>query len=345
MFSLTVAKVYSRYGGFWARVSNTEGTGRGGGKADKQREPWTPLLTHNLSWLDIQSNKTQWVRWRNRVHLKRPTVLQRFNRKYSTKKKKRWFHTHVCKGFCSDVAHFTVRRLRLLARLRSQVLKRFDFSLLETDRKRSCAPHDPGECSLSQGEGGGVGRFGPSQPHPWTPRQSSPPDLKDRKNTRLKRSALWIGANESQRCRGAIQEERVYLKHDNSWNARHPPNPPDWLLIFWETLQCGQHVRRAAAKISSAEHQTVCDNYSNEIWEVSPPRFFWGLAGREVKLETIRTALRKHLPSAGEQKGNLTPITRWRRVWRPLQTLPLHRACVITRYISGRNPGKRLRPL
>lgn len=108
-----------------------------------------------------------------------------------------------------------MRRLRLLARLRSQVLKRFDFSLLETDRKRSCAPHDPGECSLSQGEGGGVGRFGPSQPHPWTPRQSSPPDLKDGKNTRLKRSAPWLGANESQRCRGAIQEERVYLKHDN----------------------------------------------------------------------------------------------------------------------------------
>lgn len=39
-----------------------------------------------------------------------------------------------------------------------------------------------------------------------------------------------------------------------------------------------------------------------------------GLAGREVKLETISTVLRKQGPSAGEQKGNFIPITRQQRL-------------------------------
>lgn len=108
-----------------------------------------------------------------------------------------------------------MRSLRLLARLRSQVLKRWTFHFSRQTGKDlvpnmiQASVHSPKE------KVEGLGRFGPSQPHPWTPRQSSPPDLKDRKNMRLKRSALWIVANESQRCRGAIQEERVYLKHDN----------------------------------------------------------------------------------------------------------------------------------
>lgn len=48
------------------------------------------------------------------------------------------------------------------------------------------------------------------------------------------------------------------------------------------------------------------------MWEICPPRFW--LTGREVKLETIQKSLSKHVPSAGEQKGNLTPITWWRRL-------------------------------
>lgn len=40
-----------------------------------------------------------------------------------------------------------------------------------------------------------------------------------------------------------------------------------------------------------------------------------GLAGREVKLETISAVLRQHVPSAGEQKGNLIPITRRQRLF------------------------------
>lgn len=105
--------------------------------------------------------------------------------------------------------------MKLLACSTFSGTKAIDCSLLETDRKRSCVPHGPDECWLSC-EGGGGGEFGPSWPHPWTPRQSSPPDLKDSVNMRFKWSTLWMGANESQRSLSAVQEKCVYLKHDES---------------------------------------------------------------------------------------------------------------------------------
>lgn len=65
MFSLTVAKVYSRYGGFWARISNTEGTGGRGRQTNGSPEhhswhttspDWTYRATrHNGSGGETES--------------------------------------------------------------------------------------------------------------------------------------------------------------------------------------------------------------------------------------------------------------------------------------------------
>lgn len=89
-------------------------------------------------------------------------------------------------------------------------------SLLETDRKISCAPHCPGECRLSRGGGGWCGT---SWPHPLTPRQSSPPDLKDSVKMRLRWWPLSMVLMSFRGARVPFRKKGVYLKHDKSWKA------------------------------------------------------------------------------------------------------------------------------
>lgn len=84
------------------RFSNTEGDGR---KADRQQEPETPQWGHDASLL---TGRTEQQDTMGLVEKQTAEALGWFSNAFlENTQEKKIFPTHVCKGFCSDVAHIT----------------------------------------------------------------------------------------------------------------------------------------------------------------------------------------------------------------------------------------------